>query len=360
MAQTPPAALVSLIERVRDFLASLRRRLAPGHASAMELVGGFWAFHVVYVLADLGVADDLSAGPCSAEELGRRKGVSADAMYRLLRCATAAGVFREISDRRFELNAAARALRSDEPQSARDFIVFMGKYGARHWAQLGECARDGRTASEILYGMKPFEAFGSDPEGAALFNAAMTSISSFVVGPVVAAYDFSGAHTVVDVAGGHGRLLGGILEANPSLRGILFDLPEVVEGAAQTLSRLGVAERCEIVGGSFFDEGAVPAGDLYVMKAIIHDWPDEPAGKILANIRSSMQPGASLLLCENVVPAPNRSHLAKFLDIEMLVQSGGRERTELEYSRLFESAGFKLSRVVPTASPASIIEAKAA
>jgi hypothetical protein len=183
----------------------------------------------------------------------------------------------------------------------------------------------------------------------------MTSVSALAAEAFVGAYDVSGFATIVDVGGGQGRLLSALLNAAPSARGVLFDLPSVVKSAPPILAQYGVADRTRVVGGDFF-EGVPEGGDLYLMKAILHDWQDTEAKKILGSIRKAAKPSSKLVLYETVVPGPNEKHFAKFLDIEMVVVAGGRERTKEEFSALLASAGFRLTRVIPTASPISIVE----
>lgn len=196
---------------------------------------------------------------------------------------------------------------------------------------------------------------GSEPELGAIFNDAMTSVSELAIAPVVAAYDFSRFGTIADIGGGHGRLLAAILQAAPRSRGVLYDLPQVVDGAPAMLGKYGTADRVRVIPGSFFD--SVPAGaDAYVMKNIIHDWPDTEALSILRNVRAAATPGTTLLLIEGVIPDHDREFLGKWTDMEMLIGIAARERTEDDYRKLYEEAGFRLTRVVETASPFSLVE----
>ena len=201
-----------------------------------------------------------------------------------------------------------------------------------------------------------FEYVKTDTDLAEAFNNAMTAGSEFAIYAVLAAYDFTGYRKIIDVGGGHGRLLSMILAKAPNAGGVLFDLPAVVDGAGPELKRAGVAERCEVVGGSFF-ESVPEGGDAYLMKAIIHDWNDDDALKILGNIRSAIAPSGKLLLLESALPERSSSDLGMLIDLEMLVAVGGKERTRAEWANLLGRAGFRLNRVVPTATPVSIIEA---
>jgi hypothetical protein len=203
--------------------------------------------------------------------------------------------------------------------------------------------------------MPVWEFFSKNPENARIFNAAMTTLTAWAEAAILQSYDFSAIGKIVDVGGGHGGFISAILKANPGMKGVLFDQPHVVDGALETIEKAGLADRCETVGGSFFD--SVPeGGDAYILKWIIHDWDDERSIVILRNCRRAMSETGRLLLVETVVPPGNEPSFAKFIDLNMLVMTGGRERTEAEYRALFEAAGFRLTRIVPTPSPMFVIE----
>jgi hypothetical protein len=227
-----------------------------------------------------------------------------------------------------------------------------------HWSNLLDAVRTGEAVPPKLRGMSGWEYMAQRPELAAVFNEAMTSVSEFAVDPVIAAYDFAPYRTVIDVGGGHGRLLAAIVAATPGAEGVLYDLPQVVEGASQLMTKHGVTERVRIQGGSFFD-GVPEGGDAYVLKNVIHDWADTEAVTILSNVRKAARPGATLLLVEFVLPDHDRQFIGKWADMEMLIQAGARERTADDYAKLYEQAGFRLTRVVPTAGPISVVEGKA-
>jgi SAM-dependent methyltransferase len=227
-----------------------------------------------------------------------------------------------------------------------------------HWSHLTDAIRTGNPVLPELRGKPAFEYLADQAELGGIFNSAMTNVSEFATVPLTAAYDFSAFGTIVDVGGGHGRLLAAILETAPNSRGVLFDLPEVVAGAPKLLREYGVDDRVRIEEGSFFDS-APEGGDAYVLKNVIHDWPEEDAVRILKTVRTAARTGARLLLCEFVIPDHDRDFHGKWVDIEMLVVAGARERTAGEYGRLFDQAGFRLNRVVDTVSPLSIVEATA-
>lgn len=354
----PPPAVVSITESMRVGLATLRRNMVPAPFALLDLVNDLWAFHVAYTLAELRVPDALREGPRAADEVARELAVDADHLYRVLRASTMLGIAEELPERRFRLKPVGQALCEDPEASFRDFLIFMGRHGARFWRRLPDSVREGRTAIEIETGQRPFEFLTGEPEVAECFNRAMTAVSNIACDAFVAAYDLSFATRIVDVGGGHGRMLAAALRAAPKATGVLFDLPSVVAGAPPVLERLGVASRVEVVGGSFFEW--VPPGDCFVAKAIIHDWHDDDARTILKSVRSAMTPGARLLLCETVVGPPNKDSFGKLLDLEMMVSGGGRERTVDEYRALLESAGLRLERVAATAGPLSIVDARAA
>jgi C-methyltransferase len=227
------------------------------------------------------------------------------------------------------------------------------------WTLLVDSVRTGTSVVPALRGKSSFDYFAEEPELAELFNQTMTSVSEMTDATIVAGYDFSVYPTIVDVGGGHGPLLAAILAAAPASRGVLYDLPLVVANAPNLLGERGVADRVVIAEGSFFD--SVPGdGDAYVLKNVIHDWPDEKAGQILRNVRAAVGTGATVLLVEFVIPEHDRDFPGKWVDLEMMLNLGARERTAAEYRDLLSQAGFQMTRVVQTASPLSVVEAKAA
>jgi hypothetical protein len=328
-------------------------------ATIMDLATGAWAARALCVAAELGVADRLKDGPRSAGDLGAALGVSQDALYRVLRYLAGQGVFEERAGRTFALTPAGELLRADHPGSLRAIAMMTSRpWDRRSWERLDHSVRTGRTATPEAFGTDVWGYFRDHPDDADNFNAAMTGLSAHEHAAAVEAYDFTGIARLCDVGGGHGRLLGLALRTNPSMQGVLFDQPQVVAGAAPVLGALGVADRVEAVGGSFFEK--VPSGcDAYMMAHIIHDWDDAHAGKILACCRREMAPGGRLLLFESVLGPPNVPEPAKLLDLEMLVVAGGRERTEAEFAALVAAHGFRLARVVPAKGPMSVVECKA-
>jgi hypothetical protein len=325
----------------------------------LRMMFGYLMSSGLYAAASLRIADHLKEGPLSAGELARRTGADEDALYRVLRMLASAGLFHELDARTFQLTPPADFLRSDARGSLRDLVVWMtDPFHFRVYADLMHSVRTGRPAIEKTYSKPAFEYFREDRELSEVFNAAMTTISAMAIPAVLEAYDFSGIGTLVDVAGGHGEVLLSILERYPQMRGILFDLDHVVEGARDRIASRGLRERCEAVSGDFFV--SVPAGgDAYLMKHIIHDWDDERAIAILRRIHRALEgrPRGRVMLLETVLAPANQPDFGKLADIEMLALPGGRERTEEEYAALFAQAGFRLSRVVPTQGAFFVVEA---
>lgn len=355
----PPAKVARAVERVRHHLSKLYRRSAPPVAGMMELIMGAWVAQTISTAAELGIADAMADGPVSGEELARRVNVDAAALERMLRALIGIGIFRQRRDGRYELTPLADTLRTHSPVSLAGMARWVGSPQHReHWSHLSDAVRTGTAVLPKMRGKPAFEYLAAEPELGEIFNQAMTGVSEFAIAPVIAAYNFSCFATIADVGGGHGRLLAAILESAPHARGVLFDLPHVVAGAPAVLHKHGVEDRVRIAGGSFFDS-APEGADAYVLKNIIHDWPDEDAVRILRNVRAAARPGARVLLIEFVIPDNDWDFHGKWVDLEMLVVADARERTAAEYGRLFDQAGLRLNRVVGTVGPISIVEATA-
>jgi O-methyltransferase/methyltransferase family protein len=313
-----------------------------------RMIGGFHSTAILYAAARLGLADRLGDGPKSSEELAPLMGADAPTLRRLMRALVELGVLSEAEEGRFGLTAMGALLREDAPGSLRSVAVIYGDTFGQAWRSLVHSVRTGETAFEHVFGAPFFDYFAGHPEESEAFNQTMASLSATIAADVVARYDFSSVRKVVDVGGGHGALVAAILKANPRASGVLFDLPAVLAGARDRITAAGLGERCELVGGDFF--AAVPAGgDAYLLKWILHDWDDERALRILRNCRQAMTQEARLLVVEVVLPDRTPSRPAGAVnDINMMVLTGGRERTESEYRGMFGAAGFQLNRVLPT------------
>lgn len=328
----------------------------PQAAQLMQMIFGFMTSQAISVAAKLGIADLLKDEARSADELAQATGMQARPLYRIMRALASVGIFAEDDTGRFRMTPLAEPLRGDAPDSLRDFSIFLGAdWHWRAWGDLSGGAQGGQPAFERIHGQAYFDYLGVNPGPAQVFNDAMTSLSTAASAAVVNAYDFAGINRLVDVGGGHGFLLASILQQYPQMSGVLFDAPSVVEGAKDVIDGHGVSERCDAVGGDFFT--SVPAGDACIIKHIIHNWDDERAATILKNCHRSMAENGKLLVVEMVIPEGNAPSLGKLLDLEMLVLFlHAHERTEAEYRTLFERAGFRLTRILPTKSAYSVIE----
>jgi C-methyltransferase len=321
------------------------------------LVTGAFVAQAIQVAAELGIADALTEGPLALDDLADRVGADPDSLGRLMRALISRGVFRQRRDGRYDLNALANTLRSDARFSMHGWARVVGSPQHReHWSLLVESIKSGKAILPQVRGKEAFEYLKDEPELANILNDAMTTVSDLAAVAIVAGYDFGLYRTIVDVGGGQGGLLSEILAATPNARGVLFDQPEVVAGASALLRQRGVEDRVRVEGGSFFD--SVPSGgDAYVIKSVIHDWPDGQALTILRNVRAAAGADATLLLVEMVLPEHHRDFAGKWVDLEMLLQANGRERAAAEYRDLLRQAGFRMTRVVQTASPFSVVEA---
>jgi hypothetical protein len=299
----------------------------------------------VSVFASLAVADAIAGGAETVDDLARETATDPTALYRLLRTLAAAGFLHESDDRRFSLTNLGAALRRDVPGSVREQAILFGSRDMlAAWGNFEHSVRTGENAYAALFGEPVWERRGRDPEEQATFNRAMAVVTA-PLGPALAgAYDFGTGRTVADIGGGNGTLIAGVLAARPDLRGIVFDQPAVVADAGPVLQATGVADRAEAIGGSFFD--SVPAADVYLMKAILHDWPDAESIRILETIRAA-GPTSTLLVLERVLGGPNEDLEGKLMDLHMLVMPGGLERTLEEWRRLFAAAGWALQDVTP-------------
>jgi hypothetical protein len=321
----------------------------------MQLATGYWVPRCLHVVAELGVADRLGDTPETAEVLARAVDAHPQALARVLRVLAAFGVFEEV-DGRFRHSPASRLLRTEHPQSQRSFVRMMGL--PVHWAAYGELEYSIRSGSAAMTRIVPggtFDYFAANPAESRLFDEAMTAKSREQIAGIVGAYDFSAFGLIADIGGGRAHLLEGVLAAAPRARGILFDLPHVV----QTLATLA-SNRITLQGGDFFKD-PLPACDAYLLMSVIHDWGDAEATSILQAIRRAAPRHAKILLLETLITDTPGPHPAKLLDIEMLVMTtGGRERTRAEYERLCSAAGLRLEQALPTAGSATILQAAVA
>lgn len=322
-----------------------------------HMIMDFRVSQMIHVAAKLAVADLLTSGPQTATDLALATSTHAPSLYRLLRALASLGIFAEDDQGRFTLTPLAALLQSGVPGSMRSRTLFYADPQQWHtWSELLYSITTGEPAFQHLYGTDAWTYRSQNPEANNLFNAFMTENTGLFVNAIVAAYDFTGINTLVDVAGGQGLLISAILAANPHLNGILCDVPNVISTARPLLEAAGVLDRCALTSCDFF--ASVPqGGDAYILKSIVHDWDDAHASAILSTCRRATPPHGRLLLVENVIKSGNDPDRAKLLDLEMLLQLGGRERTESDYRQLLSGAGFHLTKITHTQAQFSIIEA---
>ena len=331
---------------------------APPHAQLIEMATAHWVSHFAYVAAKLSLADHLAKGPMSADELAEPTRTHAPSLYRLMRTLASLGILTEDAAHRFALTPLGDALKTGAPGSARATILTIASdWWIRGFEHLLYSVQTGKSGFEKSLGMPIFDWLAQHPEEASMFSETMVGFHGAEPPAVAAAYDFSDLKTIVDVGGATGNLLTTILASHPGPGGILYDLPHVVRDAPALIKARGLADRVRIEAGSFFE--SVPSGAAaYLLSHIIHDWSEEQCLTIFGNCRRAMNPASRLLIIEMVLPAGNTPHPGKLLDLMMLVGPGGRERTEQEYGTLLGKAGLRLTRVVPTESAVSVVEAK--
>jgi hypothetical protein len=329
----------------------------PPPVRMVELLGGFRISQALYAAAALGVADQLVAGPAPVKDLAERVGAHAPSLHRLLRTLASVGVFTEPEPGVFALTPLGQTLTSGQPGSMRDLAIMWMETHYAPFAELLHTIRTGRPAAEHVYGQPFFAWLSRHPEQASRFTGAMANLTSggFKTA-AIASLPLDGIQTIVDVGGADGTVLAAILAGHPHMRGVLFDLPHVITSAPRTLASHGVDDRVDCVGGDFFE--SVPAGaDAYLVSVVLHNWPDQQAQRILANIAAAGGSGARLLMIEFVVPPGDTPHLSKMSDLNMLAMLDGKERTETEWRELLTAADFTGIEIHLAGTPLSVIQA---
>jgi len=323
----------------------------------IQMAMAHWVSRIVYLAAKLNLADHLAGGAQSADALAGPTGMHAPSLYRLMRTLSNLGVLTEDEQHRFALTPVGASLKSDAPERTKSAVLTVASdWWLKGFAELEHSVRTGQSGFEKVLGMPIFDFLAKHPEEASRFSDTMVCFHGMEPAAVAEAYDFSPVGTLIDVGGATGHLLATILQRYPTPRGILYDLSHVVRDAPAFLKASAVSNRIEIQAGSFFD--SVPAGgDAYLLSHIIHDWNEEQCLTILGNCKRAMGPKSRLLLIEMVLPEGDAPHPGKMLDLMMLVGPGGMERTAKGYAELLAKSGLKLARVVPTASPVSVVEA---
>lgn len=330
----------------------------PSPMGLIEMITSPWIAQAIYVAAALGIADLLLNGAKSIDELAKDTNSHSSNLYRILRALASINIFTEVEPQKFGLTPIAQYLCSDHPNTLRSLAMMLGdEWHWRCWGEILNVVKTGKPAIKGLYQVdNTFEYFAKNEVSGAIFNDAMTNSSQNIHTAIIDNYDFSDIDRIIDIGGGYGTLITSILSKYQHMHGVIFDQPSVVSGAEKLLQSKKISARCETIGGDFFQ--SVPSkGDAYILSYIIHDWSDEDCIKILKNIRQGIKKDGRLLVIEAVVPTGNKSHFSKLMDIEMMViYPNGRERTQAEFSRLYEASGFQLNRILSTAAPVSVIE----
>jgi hypothetical protein len=327
----------------------------PAHIKMLQMLNGAHVAGAVSCLAQIGIPDLVEAGPRSVEELAAETETNPQTLYRLMRATASVGVLAEGPEGTFSETPMSAVLRRNAKPSLRALAIMGGReWHNRAWSRLEYCVRTGKQAIDEIYGMPIFEFLPQHPEEAQIFHDTMTGLS-MIDGPAVTeAYNFEGIRSIVDVAGGHGLLLATILAKHPQMKGTLYEVPQVVEGCRNG-PLTPVMERCTLASGDMFS--SVPAGaDAYILKHIIHDWPDDRCVQILKACRKGVNAGGKLLVVDSVIQPGNEFSPSKFLDLQMLIFPGGCERTEKQFRDLLTAAGWRINRIIPTAAVDSIVE----
>ncbi len=327
-------------------------------AALMQMAQGFWAAKALQAAAQLEIADLLEEKPKTAQELSKASGVDSNSLYRLLRALASRGIFKEISNDRFENTPLSEAIRTNVPGSVRDYAIFAPHDGnVWAWTKFMDVVRTGKSSFTDVNGCGYWEYFQKHPEISERYNKAMTAKTSQVISALLKSYDFSQFKSLIDVGGGLGTILVSILNSNPQMRGCLYDQSSVIHAAKSFLEAQGVINLCKLISGDFFE--SVPEGyDAYLMKNVLHDWEDKQALTILKNCHASIPKHGKLLILEAVLGKDNTCHPGKWMDLHMMVAEGGRERTEQEFRNLLQASDFELKKVIALPAAVAVIEAE--
>jgi O-methyltransferase domain/Dimerisation domain len=321
-----------------------------------QLATGYWLSQAIYVAAKLGIADLLKDGPQTSTALATATQSHAPSLFRMMRALSSIGVFEQVGQGRFALSPLAEGLRTGITGSLKATIITIGEIHYQAYGDLLHSVETGSPSFNKVFGASLFEYLQRNTEACDAFNQGMSDLSSMLAYAVLLAYDFDGISSIVDVGGGEGKLLETILDFYPGVEGIVFDSSRTIERTKQRICSDRSPRQCSYVAGDFFE--AVPEGaDAYLLCGVVHDWNDEHAIRILRNCRRAMKASGRVLLLEMLLPETADKHFGKLLDLNMLVMTGGRERTRAEFSVLLDAAGYKVTRIIDTMAPQSLIEA---
>lgn len=353
----PPVWFIRALNSFRSGLLRLHRMTFPANVVLYERFTSFWVLPAIRVAAELDIAGILEKGPLSVEQLAERTGSDPEALFRLMRALASENIFQKTKKGLYKNTSLSKVL-ADGKGSLRSML--MQHLGTLNWTALNDLSysiKTGKSAFSKVYGMKIYDYLSEHPEESALFDRSMTNLSEISIEPILSAIDFSNYPVIADIGGGEGLLLSSILYKHKNSRGILFDLPEGLNHAETILGKFGVADRVQVIQGSFFN--TAPAGaDVYLLKNVLHNWSNEESVNILNNIRNVLPPHGKILILEMIIDEENHASFGKLIDLQMMVfMEEGKERTRKEFESLLQQAGLRLNRVIPTIAPISIIEA---
>ena len=356
-APVPPVFIVNTVLRLRKFLLRAADAVVPSYMAVYDRFMGAAHTMLVHSAARLRIADLLVAGPLSGAEIAARTSSDADVMERTMLALVSIGVFRRLSDGRFANNGVSKGMITGATGGVRGFAEFFGHEPVmRAWARLPETLQDGKQAFKEVHGHLAWDWMAADPAVQAAFAEGMSSMTEVVAPAIAAAYPFDEVKTVCDVGGGVGIVLTAVLRKYPHLRGILFDSPSMLGEAKAYLEAAGIADRVDLVPGSFFD--SVPRGaDCYLIKTVLHNWEDQEVLQILRNCRAAMEPGQRLLVPDFLVVPEAFSTLVPFMDMAGLMIYSGRERSPEKLAGMFAQTGLKMGRMAPLPGVQAVFEA---
>ncbi|MBU8893209.1 MAG: hypothetical protein KOO66_10550 [Bacteroidales bacterium] len=356
LSKYPPAGVLKIVERFRYFLVRLSRKLSPANVTIIEMVQAFYVTRAIGVAADLNLAEHLHITEKSIDELAKLSNAHEESLYRLMRMLASQGIFVEKKNRVFENNRLSNTL-LDQQDSMRHMVIHqINGINWKMFEELGHVIKTGETAAQKVIGMDIFEYLEKNPDKNEIYNQAMTNSSLMLSYAILSEYNFSKAKNIIDIGGGQGILLAMILHKYKLIKGKVFDLPHVVEGAKKIADQYNVSDRLETISGNFFE--SIPnGGDMYFLKSIIHNMSDEQCIKLLKDIKTVLPENGKILIIEPIIENNNRYSFAKLYDIQMLVgRNEGKERTKEEFKELIKNSGLTLNRIIHTAAPFAIIE----
>jgi hypothetical protein len=352
----PPVWFIDALNSFRRMLLRLHRSLFPANVVLYEHFQYFWLLPCIRVAAELDIAGILKEKPLTARDLALRTGADPENLNRIMRALSSHSIFKFRKDGTYTNSRLSDALAEGEGSLRYMMMQHLGSFNWKAFSELGHAVRTGENSVKKFYGIEIYDFLRDHPEEARLFEKSMTDLSMISVGPVLNVCDFSKFGTIADIGGGEGLMLSAILHEHPGIQGILFDLPEAMEWSDEIFGRYGVGERIRKQEGNFFRD-APRGADLYFLKNVLHNWGDEECIMILGNIRKEIPAHGKVMIIEMIIGENNKPSFAKLIDIQMMVfMNQGKERTRSEYETLLSRSGFRVSRIVPTISPLSVIE----